>query len=128
MVPFAVAGIQMKVNAIHSNLPLMRTKLEILMSIYPWVEMVMFSELCTHGPLLQHASDGAEYDKEFARLAKKHGIWLLPGSIFIKEGDKVYNQATVFNPKGEIVGRYRKMFPFLPYEEGVEAGEGFPVV
>ena len=40
---------------------------------------------------------------------------------------KIYNTATVINPAGEIVGRYRKMFPFLPYEEGVEPGAEFMI-
>jgi len=45
--------------------------------------------------------------------------------MFVKERGKIYNQSTVFNPQGEIVGRYRKMFPFFPYEEGVTAGNRF---
>ena len=127
MVPFAVAGVQMNVSAIHTNLPVMRQKLEVMMSIYPWVQMVVFSELCTRGPLLQFAGDPADYEKEFCKMAKKHRIWLLPGSVFEKVGDKVYNTASVINPDGEVVGRYRKMFPFFPYEEGVSSGEDFLV-
>jgi predicted amidohydrolase len=39
----------------------------------------------------------------------------------------VYNTAPVIDPAGEVVARYRKMFPFRPYEEGVEAGDRFCV-
>jgi predicted amidohydrolase len=60
-------------------------------------------------------------------MAKKHGIWLLPGSIFEKRGDDVYNTATVYNPDGEVVTRYSKMFPFYPYEVGVKPGSEFCV-
>jgi predicted amidohydrolase len=37
----------------------------------------------------------------------------------------IYNTTSVINPEGEIVGRYRKMFPFLPLEQGVQAGDEF---
>jgi predicted amidohydrolase len=60
-------------------------------------------------------------------MAKKHGIWLLPGSIFEKRGEEIYNTATVYNPDGEVVTRYSKMFPFYPYEVGVQPGKEFCV-
>ena len=58
-------------------------------------------------------------------MAKKHGIWLLPGSTFEAHEGKVFNTSTVYNPDGLVVGRYRKMFPFYPYEEGVTPGSDF---
>jgi predicted amidohydrolase len=36
--------------------------------------------------------------------------------------------APVIDPSGKVVARYRKMFPFRPYEEGVTPGEAFCVV
>ena len=60
-------------------------------------------------------------------LAHKHGIWLVPGSIYeLRDGD-IYNTTLVINREGIVVGRYSKMFPFLPYERGVEAGSEFLV-
>lgn len=124
--PFAIAGIQMKVHASHSNLEMMKFKLDVLMNTYPWVQMVMFSELCTYGPLIHHAVElPGPLEDEFAQMARKHGIWLLPGSVFEKRNGNVYNTSMVFTPEGELVGRYRKMFPFLPYEEGVTGGNEF---
>lgn len=128
MKSFAIAGIQMKVYATHSNVEAMKLKLNILMNIYPWVNMVMFSELCAYGPLTHNAVEmPCDFEKEMQALAKKHGIWLLPGSIFEKRDEKVYNTATVINPQGEIVKRYSKMFPFYPYEVGVTPGNEFCV-
>ena len=96
------------------------------MSIYPWVQMVVFSELCAHGPLTQYAQEFPNRDVEvFQALAKKYGIWILPGSMFERSEGKIFNTACVINPQGEIVGKYRKMFPFFPYEEGVEPGDSF---
>jgi predicted amidohydrolase len=126
MTPFAIAGIQMKVSAVSSNLEMMSIKLDITMNLYPWVSMVVFSELCAYGPLLHTATDKPElFEEKMQSLAKKHQIWLLPGSIFVKKGDQIFNTACVINPDGEVVVRYNKMFPFYPYEVGVTAGSEF---
>lgn len=128
MKPFAVAGIQMKVSAVVPNVDMMKLKLDITMNLYPWVEMVVFSELCAYGPLLHNAQEvPGDFEEQMKAMAKKYGIWLLPGSIFEKSEDKIYNTATVINPEGEVVTRYRKMFPFYPYEVGVTPGEDFCV-
>ena len=125
---FAIAGVQMKVAATHSNVEAMKLKLEILMNLYPWVDMVLFSELCAYGPLTPNAVEfPCDFEREMQEMAKKHKIWLLPGSIFEKRGRKIYNTASVINPEGEIVTRYSKMFPFYPYEVGVTPGDGFCV-
>lgn len=126
MRPFSIAGIQMPVSAVQSNIPLMKIKLDVLMSVFPWVQMVVFSELCAFGPLKKNALEFPnEIEAGFQAQAKKYGIWLIPGSIFQKKGEQIFNTAMVINPKGEIVGRYNKMFPFYPYEEGVSAGDQF---
>ncbi|VDD81914.1 unnamed protein product [Mesocestoides corti] len=45
--------------------------------------------------------------------AKRHGIWLIAGSIPEKAADgKLYNTSVTFNPQGEIVGTYRKLHLF----------------
>lgn len=118
----------MKVPATHSNLEMMKLKLDITMNLYPWVQMVVFSELCAFGPLTYYAQDvPGPFEREMQVAAKKYGIWLLPGSVFEKAGDKLHNTATVINPEGEVVARYRKMFPFYPYEVGVTPGHEFCV-
>ncbi|HQZ94554.1 MAG: carbon-nitrogen hydrolase family protein [Flavobacteriales bacterium] len=126
MKPFSIAGVQMRVSASYSNVEAMKLKLDILMHIYPWVEMVVFSELCAYGPLTHNAQEvpGA-FEQEMCALAAKHGIWLLPGSIFEKKDGKIYNTATVIDPEGSVVARYRKMYPFYPYEVGVTPGSEF---
>lgn len=128
MKPFSIAGIQMRVSATISNVEMMKLKLDITMNLYPWVDMVVFSELCAFGPLTWYAQEiPNDFEKEMRAMAKKYGIWLLPGSVFEKSGDKIYNTATVINPQGEVVTRYRKMFPFYPYEVGVTPGDEFCV-
>lgn len=96
------------------------------MSVYPWVNMVVFSELAPFGPLTANAMEFPnQAEVQFCAWAKRFGIWLIPGTLFRKEGGKIFNTALVINPQGEVVGRYDKMFPFLPYEEGVTGGDQF---
>lgn len=126
MRPYAIAGMQLQLSAVHENVTTMGARLDVLMSVYPWVQMVVFSELAAFGPLLANAREFPnETEDTFREWARKHQIWLLPGSMFEKDGEHIYNTASVINPEGEIVGRYRKMFPFRPYEEGVEGGTDF---
>lgn len=128
MIPFAIAGIQMHVSATHENVSAMRHRLDLLMGRFPWVQMVMFSELAPLGPLPENAAALPNRTEEaFQEMAARHGIWLLPGSVFERVDEAVYNTASVIDPQGQVVGRYRKMFPFRPYETGVEAGTEFLV-
>lgn len=123
---FSIAGIQHSVSAVQENATSMERRVDTLMSIYPWVQMVLFSELAPLGPLLRNAQPlPSPLEDRFRKLARKHGIWLLPGTQFERDGDHIYNTASVIDPKGKLVGRYRKMFPFYPYEEGVEGGDEF---
>lgn len=128
MRPFAIAGMQLQLSAVHENITQMGARLDVLMHIYPWVQMVVFSELAPFGPLLSKAQPLPNPTEEvFQGWARRHDIWLLPGSMYEQDGDKIYNTAVVIDPGGNVVGRYRKMFPFRPYEEGVAAGTEFLV-
>ncbi len=126
MTPFAIGGIQMHISATHENVSAMRHRLDLLMGRFPWVQMVMFSELAPFGPFPQNAVAFPNPTEEaFQEMAARHGIWLLPGSMFERVDERIYNTASVIDPQGHVVGRYRKMFPFRPYEAGVEAGTEF---
>jgi predicted amidohydrolase len=128
MTPFAIAGVQMHVSAQSENVSAMRHQIDVLMGIYPWVQMVVFSELAPFGPLPEHARSLPNAAEEsFQEAAARHGIWLVPGSMFEQSGTELYNTASVINPAGEVVARYRKMFPFYPYEHGISPGREFLV-
>lgn len=124
MTPFAIAGVQMHVAALNDNVEGMRQRLAILMLRFPWVQMVLFSELCAHGPLTRFAQPFPNPTiEQFQEDARRHGIWLIPGSMYEKAADgRIYNTAVVINPAGEIVATYRKLFPFRPYEPDEVAG------
>lgn len=125
MTPFAIAGIQMHLHQ-GSNIEQMRHRLDLTMHLYPWVQMVLFSELACFGPLLHHAQPlpGAA-EEAFQEMAAKHRIWLLDGSMYERRDGSIYNTTSVVAPDGQIIGRYRKMFPFLPLEQGVSPGTEF---
>jgi len=129
MSPFAIAGVQMHVAAAHPNVDAVRHRIDLAMARFPWTQMLLFSELSPYGPLLKYAQPlENETLALFREDARRHGIWLIPGSMFEEASDgRIYNTSSVINPEGEIVATYRKMFPFRPYESGVSAGTDFCV-
>lgn len=49
-------------------------------------------------------------------LARETGLWLVPGSVWERTPEGIYNTAVVLSPEGELVASYRKCFPWQPYE------------
>ncbi len=124
---FAIAGLQLEISA-QDNLYLIQKEIESLTKTFPWVNMVVLGELSTYGPGTAHAQRlPSEAEQFYCEMAEKHQLWLIPGSLFERAEDKIYNTCPVINPQGEVVERYRKMFPFYPYEKGVSPGDNFVV-
>lgn len=42
-------------------------------------------------------------------IAKDNEIYLIGGSIPEKEGDKLYNTCPIFDPKGNLIAKHRKV-------------------
>jgi predicted amidohydrolase len=125
---FTIAAIQMPVESTHENISSMAQHVDALMLRFPSVRMVIFSELAAYGASKAHAEEiGGPAETAFSELAKRHDIWLVPGTLYERAGKNIYNTAPVINPQGQIIARYRKMFPFQPFETGVDAGSEFCV-
>lgn len=125
MTTFSIVGIQLDAR-LADNLSLMSEQIDSTCRRFPWVEMIILGELCAFGPRLSTAQAmPGPAESYFCGIAKKHGIWLVPGSIYEQSGDDIYNTASVINPEGEVVTRCRKLFPFLPFEKGVTPGTEF---
>jgi deaminated glutathione amidase len=98
------------------------------MHLYPWVQMAVFSELCVFGPGLQRAQRLPGPAEESLRaMAREFELWLVPGSLYESRDGRIHNTTPVIDPTGRVVARYRKMFPFVPLEEGVAPGDEFCV-
>jgi len=125
MSSFSVAALQVDWRR-EDNRDRLEKETARVLARFPWVRMVVFPELCSFGSDvgLAEAMPGPTEDR-YRALAMKHRIWLVPGSIYERAGEDVFNTAPVINPDGEVVGRYRKMYPFLPYEKGVKSGTEF---
>ena len=83
--------------------------------------MVLFSELAPLGPRHEAEPLPGPTEARLCEIARETGLWLIPGSMFEKvetpDGTRVYNTTSVINPQGEVIRRFRKLFPFRPYEK-----------
>lgn len=127
MTTFAIAGLQLETTS-GDNTTHMLAEIDAAMARYPWLQMILLPELnaCGTDKSLAEPMPGPR-ETRFSEAARKHGIWLLPGSMFEADCDRIYNTCPVIAPDGAVISRYRKQFPWLPYEEGVTPGEDFTV-
>ncbi|HQX49030.1 MAG TPA: carbon-nitrogen hydrolase family protein [Planctomycetaceae bacterium] len=116
----------MNVSGVRDNLPYLQAKLDYFMYLFPWVQMVVFSELAAYGPNPAKAEPlPGPAERKFQEMAAKHKIWIVNGSLIEMLNGAKYNTLSVIDPTGKVIGRYRKIFPFLPYEEGITSGSSF---
>jgi predicted amidohydrolase len=93
---------------------------------FPATELIVFPELHLADP-----GDGVSVDidagghregldgprsRRLGEIARKRGVWLIPGSVYEHDGDDVYNTMPVYSPSGELSASYRKICPWRPYE------------
>ena len=124
---FSIAGLQLELSN-QDNFYTIQKEIERVKKTFPWVDMIVLSELSTFGTSTSNAQEmPGEAEQHYCDIAEKNNIWLIPGSLFERSNGNVYNTLPVINPKGEVVERYRKMFPFYPYEKGVTPGDRFVV-
>ena len=119
---FSIAGLQLDLNY-SDNLACVTNAIIQTSKRYPWVEMIVASELAVGG---SNRSDKYSLDNNlecFQDLAKKLNIWLVPGSFYHHQEGKITNVAPVISNKGELITLCTKTYPFLPYEEGITGGD-----
>ena len=113
---FGIAGLQLELRN-QDNLGQLEAELDLLRRRLPWVSMAVLGELAALGPNPAHAQPlPGPAEARLCAAAKRNQLWLVPGSLFESRDGLVYNTAPVISPDGVVVARYRKMFPFLPYE------------
>jgi formamidase len=97
-----------------------------LRELFDGLELVVAPELHLMGipPLLEKEDPPesravdipGELTARLGELARRTGLWLIPGSVYERTGDGVANTAIVLSPAGELHASYRKCFPWQPYE------------
>lgn len=122
-----VAGLQLDLKA-GDNLDRIDDEVRTLRRRFGWVSLVVLGELSCFGvdKAFAEAMPGPT-EARLAALARDTGLWLVPGSMYELRGEQIFNTMPVIDPSGQVIARYRKMFPFRPYETGVAAGEDFVV-
>lgn len=127
MKPLSIAALQVEWPK-ADNRDRLEKEVERALARFPFVRMLVFPELCSFGASLSFAEAmPGPTESRYQSLAKKYNVWLIPGSIYERVGENIFNTASVIDPKGEVIARYRKIYPFLPYEKNVQSGSEFVV-
>jgi formamidase len=124
-----VAGLQTAPVALDpaATLDSFVTAVEGAHAMFDGLGMVVAPELhlAAIGPLLEEPETYADetavdipgpLTDALCALAKRTALWLVPGSIYERTDDGVANTGLIISPEGELVERYRKCFPWQPYE------------
>jgi len=93
-------------------------------------DMIVFPEVFIHGPDGQNQEKLSEpipsgpTTQEMIKLARELKVWLIPGTLMEKGDDgKFYNTCIVISPEGQVVAKYRKMYPARPVEPSEPGGD-----
>ncbi len=129
-----VAGVQMEITGEpRGNFETMNRWAERTLFLYPHAKLLVFPELAYTGPVHPGLEEGEVLEK-FSSMARDLGVWLIPGSFYIKTAKGKVNRAYLFSPEGEVVGHYDKIYPWRPYEDSIPGNrtrvfdlEGFKV-
>ncbi len=105
---------------VEENLSNMVKQIELIKFYSPWVKVIVASELILQGA--PNALNLAEpipgpITSVCSRVAKEHNIYLIPGSMYEKKKGEIYNSSPVFDPQGDIIEVYHKMYPWRPHEK-----------
>ena len=121
MKPFSIAALQLDLEY-SDNLNLVVEKTYQVAKRYPWVQMVVLSELAVGGSSRSLDFSLEKQLPKFKDIAKELGVWYIPGSFYDHSLEEVKNVAPVISPNGDLVAACSKTYPFLPYETGITSG------
>ncbi|MHA3964515.1 MAG: carbon-nitrogen hydrolase family protein [Candidatus Thorarchaeota archaeon SMTZ1-45] len=128
-----IAGLQLKKDAQNPTATLENFvgTARWVKTTYPWVDLIFTGELLLQPYGKNDWKDEAinipgELTEKLSNLAQEIGCWLVPGSFLEIDGSEIYNTAIVFNPRGVMVAKYRKIYPWEPFED-IAKGSDFVV-
>ncbi|MFL5893448.1 MAG: carbon-nitrogen hydrolase family protein [Solirubrobacterales bacterium] len=137
MRPLSIAALQTSPAPRNpeATLGTLAARLPAVKAAAPHVQLVLLPELHLSAtpPILDEHSGYADevavtipgpITESLGHLARETGVWLVPGSLYERgEDGRVHNTALAFAPDGELVARYRKVFPWQPHETSAPGGE-----
>ncbi|WP_068547427.1 carbon-nitrogen hydrolase family protein [Thalassotalea crassostreae] len=124
---FAIAGLQMNLSN-GDNLSEIASEIVRTKKRFPWIDMIVLSELASFGSDKKYAQSlPGDAENFYCQLARDNNVWLIPGSHYEQTPTGIFNTASVINNQGQVVARHRKIYPFLPYESDINAGNEFVV-
>lgn len=111
-------------------------EVKTLAGAMPQFDLYVFPELYLSAHGTWNSEYPADYERkvaqtipgpltdEVSKLARSVGKWIVPGSFYERDGSDIYNTSVAIDPSGQIVARYRKIFPWKPLEH-TTPGEDF---
>lgn len=127
-VQFAPIGAQ-TVAELDENTETMLDYLDMSVSAFPGVDLVVFPEACFQGfaPVNFEEALLEEDSPQILRIRERcHAlsVWSVINPLVRSESGKCFkNTSLVVNDRGEIVHRYVKMNPWIPFENAVPGTE-----
>jgi predicted amidohydrolase len=118
-----LAALQLQLNK-TDNLDFLLSKLNDLVKSKDDLDIIILSELAVGGAGAKNCNHPlSKYEKIFSEFAKNNSIFLIPGTFYEEDVDKVLNVAPVFNREGNLIAKAKKIYPWLPYELDVDSSD-----
>lgn len=78
-------------------------------------DFLVYPEIFLTGPLTPNYFNYAmeipnRFTDIFAKLANEYSMYIIMGTMYEKDGDKIYNTSVILSDEGGILGKYRKNF------------------
>lgn len=127
-VQFAPVGAQ-TVEELNENTQTMLDYLDMAVSAFPGVDLVVFPEACFQGFAPANTEDAlmTEDSEQMRRVCDRCralSVWAVVCPLLRSDEGKCFkNMAMLINDQGEIVHRYLKMNPWIPFENSVPGTE-----
>ena len=118
-----LAALQLQLDK-TDNLDFLLSELNDLVKSRDDLDIIIFSELAVGGAGAKNCNHPlSKYEKIFSEFAKNNSIFLIPGTFYEEDEEKVFNVAPVYNREGKLIAKAKKIYPWLPYELDVDSSD-----
>ena len=118
-----LAALQLQLDK-TDNLDFLLSELNDLVKSRDDLDIIILSELAVGGAGAKNCNHPLnKYEKIFSEFAKNNSIFLIPGTFYEEDEEKVFNVAPVYNREGKLIAKAKKIYPWLPYELDVDSSD-----